>query len=197
MLRSVAIAFVGAILVITNGKLTFFTMAGQHLVPLLLIFVGVLGWVVYSMGGSHFESWSILRYSTLTCLLGTGVSFVIVTLGSVFDVIPVPTWNTILSIKYEMAFMILLPGLAALLCWNQGIKWLTPVNGILFINFVPITTFVLMSFQGYQISSFEFYGTLLIIFALIRNHAYQRKKIIVNESKAYAGAPEHLAPQGK
>lgn len=191
MLRSVAIAFVGAMLVITNGKLTFFTMAGQHLVPLFSIFVGVLGWVVYSMGGSRFKDWSILRYSTLTCLLGSAVSFVIVTLGSVFDVIPVPTWSTLFSIKYEMAFMILLPGLAALLCWNQGIKWLSPVNGILFINFVPITTFVLMSFQGYQISSFEFYGTLLIIFALIRNNAYQRKKIHVKEQKVYSAAPEH------
>lgn len=190
MLRSVAIAFVGAVLVITNGKLTFFKMAGQHLVPLFLIFVGVLGWVVYSMGGSRFKNWSILRYSTLTCLLGSAVSFVIVTLGSVFDLIPVPTWNTILSIKYEMSFMILLPGLAALLCWNQGIKWLSPLNGILFINFVPITTFVIMALQGYQISNYEFYGTLLIIFALVRNNAYQRKTIRVNDNRAYSVAHE-------
>ncbi|WP_159887752.1 DMT family transporter [Paenibacillus puerhi] len=185
-LTSIGIALAGALLVITNGNLSFFMMAGQHLVPLLLVFVGVIGWVVYSMGESRFRDWSILRYSTLTCLLGSAVSFVIVTLASVFQLVPVPTWHTILSIKYEMAFMILLPGLAALLCWNSGIKLLSPLNGILFINFVPITTFVIMAFQGYQISNYEFYGTLLIIFALLRNNMYQRKSQRLNDNRAYS-----------
>lgn len=187
-LTSVGIALAGALLVITNGKLAFFMMAGQHLVPLLLVFSGVMGWVVYSMGESRFRDWSILRYSTLTCLLGSAVSFIIVTLASVFHLLPVPTWHTILSIKYEMSFMILLPGLAALLCWNSGIKLLSPINGILFINFVPITTFVIMAFQGYQISTYEFYGTLLIIFALIRNNAHQRKTLHLNDKSAYSAA---------
>jgi drug/metabolite transporter (DMT)-like permease len=189
-LTSVGIALAGALLVITNGKLAFFMMAGQHLVPLLLVFVGVMGWVVYSMGGNRFRDWSILRYSTLTCLLGSAVSFVIVALASAFHLLPVPTWHTILSIKYEMSFMILLPGLAALLCWNSGIKLLSPINGILFINFVPITTFVIMAFQGYQISSYEFYGTLLIIFALIRNNAYQRKALRVQDKRPVPAALE-------
>lgn len=187
-LISVAIALVGALLVITKGNFSFFSMAGQHLVPLFFIFVGVMGWVVYSMGGERFKEWSILRYSTLTCLLGSAVSFVIVAFASTFQLLPVPTWDTILSIKYEMSFMILLPGLAALLCWNQGIKLLSPLNGILFINFVPITTFVIMAFQGYQISSYEFFGTMLIIFALVQNNAYQRKASRLNENKAYSTA---------
>ncbi|QNK57922.1 DMT family transporter [Paenibacillus sp. PAMC21692] len=188
-LTSVGIALAGALLVTTNGKFTFFTMAGQHLVPLLLIFTGVVGWVVYSMGESRFRDWSILRYSTLTCLLGTAVSFIIVMLASAFGLVPVPGWHTILSIKYEMSFMILLPGLVALLCWNSGIKRLSPLNGILFINFVPITTFVIMAFQGYQISNYEFYGTLLIIFALIRNNMHQRKAQRLEDNKAYSASP--------
>jgi len=174
-LVSVVIALAGALLVITNGKLDFFLMAGQHLFPLLLVFTGVMGWVIYSMGGTRFKDWSILRYSTLTCLLGSAVSLIVVSAASISGALPVPTLDTIFSIKYEMAFMILLPGLAALLCWNQGIKLLSPLNGILFINFVPITTFVIMAFQGYQISMYEFYGTLLIIFALLRNNLQQRK----------------------
>ncbi|WP_082063219.1 DMT family transporter [Paenibacillus sp. IHBB 10380] len=194
MLTSVAIALVGALLVITNGNLDFFMMAGQHLFPLLLIFMGVVGWVIYSMGGSQFKDWSILRYSTLTCLLGSAVSFVIVTLASVFGVLPVPTWHTILSIKYEMAFMILLPGLAALLSWNLGLKLLSPLNGLLFINFVPITTFVIMAFQGYEISMYEFFGTLLIIFALIRNNAYQRKSERNKDRRVYTTAHD---PKGE
>ncbi|MVP00637.1 DMT family transporter [Paenibacillus lutrae] len=190
MLTSVAIALIGALLVITKGELAFFMTAGQNLLPLLLIFIGVVGWVVYSMGGSQFRDWSILRYSTLTCLLGSAVSFVIVTLASVFGVLPVPAWDTLLSIKYEMSFMILLPGLAALLCWNSGLKLLSPLNGILFINFVPITTFVIMAFQGYQISMYEIYGTLLIIFALLRHNVQQRKAERQIQPRPYMAAPE-------
>jgi drug/metabolite transporter (DMT)-like permease len=189
-LTSVGIALVGALLVITNGNVAFFMMAGQHFIPLLLVFIGVMGWVIYSIGGNRFKDWSILRYSTLTCLLGSGVNFIIVTLASAFHLLPVPTWHTLLSIKYEMSFMILLPGLAALLCWNSGIKWLSPTNGILFINFVPITTFVIMAFQGYQISNYELYGTLLIIFALLRNNAQQRKILRGNLKRAYTAAHE-------
>lgn len=182
MLTSVALALIGALLVITKGNMAFFTMAGQNLFPLLLIFAGVVGWVIYSMGGGRFGDWSILRYSTLTCLLGSAVSFVIVALASGFGLLPVPTWDTLLSIKYEMSFMVLLPGLVALLSWNLGIKLLSPLNGILFINFVPITTFVIMAFQGYQISSYEFIGTLLIIFALLRNNVNQRKATALREN---------------
>ncbi|QRG66668.1 DMT family transporter [Brevibacillus choshinensis] len=176
-LTSIAIALAGALLVITNGSLAFFAKASEQLFPLLLIFAGVIGWVIYSIGGGRFSSWSTLRYSTLTCLLGTAVSFVVVAIASLFQWIPVPTWESVVSIKYEMAFMVLLPGLAALLSWNAGIKALTPLNGILYINLVPITTFILMSFQGYEISMFEFYGTLLVIFALIRNNHFQRKQL--------------------
>ena len=136
------------------------------------------------MGGKQFSDWSILRYSTITCLLGSAVSFVIVALASAFDLLTIPTWHTILSIKYELSFMILLPGLAALLCWNAGIKLLSPTNGILFINFVPITTFVIMAFQGYKISFYEFYGTLLIIFALIRNSTNQRRTLQLKSSRS-------------
>ena len=51
----------------------------------------------------------------------------------------------------------------------------------------PITTFVIMAFQGYQVSMYEFCGTLLIIFALLRNNLYQRKtqrNILIEVPKA-------------
>lgn len=191
-ITSIAIALAGALLVITNGSLAFFVTASDQLFPLLLIFTGVVGWVVYSMGSARFGGWSTLRYSTLTCLLGTGVSFGVVATATLLQWIPAPSWESISSIRYEMAFMVLLPGLVALLSWNEGIKRLTPLNGILFINLVPVTTFALMALQGYEISMFEFYGTLLVIFALIRNNHFQRKQLRYGkrpEKTKRAGAP--------
>ncbi|MCM3171924.1 DMT family transporter [Paenibacillus sp. MER 99-2] len=176
-LTSMTIALIGALLVITNGNLSFFMMARDHLLPVLLIFMGAIGWVVYSLGGGSFPQWSVLRYSTLTCLLGTVVSFVIVTSATLLQWLPAPHWNELLSIKYEMLFMIFFPGTIALLSWNAGMKMLSPVNGILFISLVPVTTFVVMSFQGYSVSLNEFYGALLVIFALIQNNLFQRKSV--------------------
>nr|WP_155985815.1 DMT family transporter [Paenibacillus gorillae] len=186
-LITIGIALVGTLLVITDGNLSFFTMAAGHLLPVSLIFIGVVGWVLYSLGGSEFEKWSTLRYSTLTCLLGTSVSVVIVLLATLFDLIPMPDWNTLVSVRYEMSFMVIMPGLLALLSWNAGLRKLTPVNGILFISLVPVTTFVIMMFQGYTISIYEFYGALLVIFALIRNNILQRK---TGKTRIQAGRPK-------
>lgn len=69
-----------------------------------------------------------------------------------------------------------LPGFVALLSWNYGVKISSSVNGILFINFVPITTLVIMMIQGYKITIFDVAGTLLVIIALIRNNVCQRKE---------------------
>lgn len=180
-LKSITIAFAGAILVITNGSLSFFTMAKENLFPVFLIFLGAVGWVVYSLGGSVFRNWSVLRYSTLTCLFGTIVSFVVVFAASLFDLLPAPKIQDLMSIPYHMLFMVLFPGLMALLSWNAGMKLLSPVNGILFITLVPVTTFVIMSIQGYAISINEFFGALLVIFALIQNNAHQRKTLKTSE----------------
>ncbi|MGG0821257.1 DMT family transporter [Paenibacillus turicensis] len=176
---SIVIATLGAFLVSTRGDLTFFSNAAQNVFPLLFIFIGVVGWVIYSMGGSRYSDWSILRYSTLTCLLGSLVSFVIISIGTAIGVLNIPTLQQLGTIKYEMSFMILLPGLAALLCWNAGLKLLSPINGILFINFVPVTTFLIMALQGYHINMYELYGTLLIIFALVFNNFAGRRSHVL------------------
>lgn len=195
-ITTVGVALAGALLVITNGNWAFFLAAGRQQFPLLLLFIAVLGWVIYSIGGRRFKDWSILRYSTLTCLLGSGVNLIIVTLASSFRLLPVPAWDTLWSIKYEMSFMILLPGLAALLCWNSGLKMLSPINGILFINFIPITTFLIMAFQGYRISSYEVFGTLLIIFALIMNNLRQRNISRKRNNRALTRTHQPSVPSG-
>lgn len=177
-MRNIIIAFVGALFVITRGDFSFFAMNSGQLFPLLLILIGVIGWVVYSLGGSRFKDWSILRYSTLTCLLGNGVAFIVVASGTAAGWLSIPSFETLATIKYEMAFMSLVPGIVALLSWNKGLQLLSSTHGILFINFVPITTFVIIAFQGYSINAFEIGGTLIIIAALAHNTLSQGGSVI-------------------
>lgn len=176
MIISMILAFIGAVFVITNGDIGFFLTLGDSFFSLSFMLIGVIGWVIYTMGGQSFRDWSTLRYSTLTCVLGTAVTGILTIIITMLGHVPVPSMETIFTIKYDLLFMMILPGIVALLSWNYGVKILSSVNGILFINFVPITTLVIMMIQGYKITIFDVVGTLLVIIALIRINIYQRKE---------------------
>lgn len=176
MITSMILAFVGAIIVITKGNLSFFLTLGDDLFSLALMLIGVIGWAIYTMGGQSFRDWSTLRYSTLTCVFGTVVTGIITIIITSLGYVSVPSMGTISTIKYDLLFMMTLPGIIALLSWNYGVKILSSSNGILFINFVPITTLAIMMMQGYKITIFDVVGTLLVVAALIRNNVCQRKE---------------------
>ncbi|CAM4298596.1 transporter [Bacillus manliponensis] len=176
MITGMAIAFLGAFFVITKGDMSFFFTLQDHMLSLFFMFIGVVGWVVYTMGGKSFSDWSTLRYSTLTCVFGTIVTGIITFVVTQLGYIAVPTVETLSIVKYDLLFMMTLPGIVALLAWNYGVKVLSSINGILFINFVPITTLLVMMFQGYEITMFDAVGTLLVMIALIRNNIYQRRE---------------------
>lgn len=182
MMTSMVIAFIGAVFVITKGDMSFFLTLKDNLFSLVFIFIGVVGWVIYTMGGQSFSGWSTLRYSTLTCVFGTAVTGVITMSITLLGYVPVPSTETISIVKYDLLFMMTLPGIVALLAWNYGVKILSSINGILFINFVPITTLVIMMMQGYKITTFDIVGTLLVITALIRNNVCQRKEETKNKN---------------
>nr|WP_277818655.1 DMT family transporter [Bacillus sp. TL12] len=182
MMTSMVIAFIGAVFVITKGDMSFFLTLKDNLFSLVFIFIGVVGWVIYTMGGQSFSGWSTLRYSTLTCVFGTAVTGVITMIITLLGYVPVPSTETISIVKYDLLFMMTLPGIVALLAWNYGVKILSSINGILFINFVPITTLIIMMMQGYKITTFDIVGTLLVITALIRNNVCQRKEESKNKN---------------
>jgi len=170
----VLVSLVGAVLVITKGDIRAFVGATGQFFPSLLIFLAVVGWVIYTMGGSKFSGWSALRYSTLSCLLGT-VTSIVVTIGTTLTgYTPVPSIDALVSASPHLLFMIVFPGLIALLGWNVGVSILSPLNGLLFINFVPVTTLAISVFQGYSITMYDLAGTLLIIVALLSNNIYLR-----------------------
>ncbi|ARD47359.1 EamA family transporter [Sporosarcina sp. P37] len=173
-LTCVFTAFVGVMLVITKGDLRTFLTATDDIIPSLLIFIAVVGWVIYTMGGNHFSEWSALRYSTLSCLLGTVTAVVVVFFVTLTGYISVPTAETLQTVTPHMLFMIAFPGIIALLGWNVGVRILSPLNGLLFINFVPVTTLVISFVQGYQLTVFDYIGTVFIIASLLGNNIFLR-----------------------
>lgn len=173
-LLCVILSFIGAVLVITKGDLQAFLGTTGQFIPSLFIFIAVVGWVIYTMGANEFSHWSALRYSTLSCLLGT-VTALFVTLGAtMFGTLSVPAVNDVVAVGPHLLFMIIFPGVIALLGWNIGVNYLSPLNALLFINFVPVTTLFISIIQGNAVTVFDIVGTVLIIIALLSNNIYVR-----------------------
>ncbi|MBM4763803.1 DMT family transporter [Bacillus sp. B15-48] len=173
-LLCVIVSFIGAMLVITKGDIKTFLSATDEFIPSTLIFIAVIGWVIYTMGGSEFRGWSALRYSTLTCLLGTLTALVVVIGVTLTGYISVPSKEVIIATSPHLLFMIIFPGLIALLGWNIGVSILSPINALLFINFVPVTTLTISIFQGNHVTMFDLVGTLFIIVSLVSNNLFVR-----------------------
>ncbi|WP_342507868.1 DMT family transporter [Sporosarcina sp. FSL K6-2383] len=172
----VFIGFVGASLVVTKGDLGAFFTASNDIIPSLLIFIAVVGWVVYTMGGGRFskDGWSALRYSALSCLLGTATAVVVVFGVTLSGYVSFPTVETLIITSPHIAFMVIFPGVIALVGWNYGVSVITPLNGLLFLNFVPVTTLVIQAFQGESITLYDYVGTIFIIVSLLSNNIFQR-----------------------
>jgi drug/metabolite transporter (DMT)-like permease len=170
----VLLSFIGAVLVITKGDIGAFLSTTSHIIPSMLIFIAVIGWVIYTMGASEFRGWSALRYSTLSCLLGTATAIAVTAGASLFGAISVPTVGDIMAVAPHFLFMIIFPGVIALLGWNIGVSILSPLNGLLFINFVPVTTLAISIFQGNAVTTFDLLGTTFIIVSLLSNNLYIR-----------------------
>ncbi|RDW17099.1 EamA family transporter [Oceanobacillus arenosus] len=183
-LLCVIVSFIGAILVITKGDIKAFFGAADHILPSILILVAVIGWVIYTMGGSEFSGWSALRYSTLSCLLGTITAVVIVFVATLFSDLSVPSIEVVKTVSPHLLFMIIFPGVIALVGWNVGVSILSPLNALLFINFVPITTLLISILQGNHVTRFDIIGTVLIIVSLLANNLFARM-IQKRESKKH------------
>jgi drug/metabolite transporter (DMT)-like permease len=173
-LLCVTVSLIGAILVITKGDMKAFLSATDDFIPTILIFIAVVGWVIYTMGGDKFRGWSILRYSTLTCLFGTVTAGVVVAGATLGGYVSIPTTEVMVATGPHLLFMIIFPGLIALLGWNVGVSILSPINALLFINFVPVTTLLISIYQGYEVTKFDILGTVLIIVSLLANNIFVR-----------------------
>ncbi|HLS23860.1 MAG TPA: DMT family transporter [Pseudogracilibacillus sp.] len=181
-IATIIAAFIGVFIVVTNGDVSLLFESGRF-IPLFILFLAATGWALYTFGGSRFDGWSVLRYSTLSCLYGTLTATIVVLIFTGFNMIEVPTLAQVYAVRYNMLFMILLPGLFALLFWNKAVLMLKPINAILFINLAPVTTVVIRLLQGYSISIYEYTGVFLVVLAILLNNLYQRYIIIREKNK--------------
>ncbi|MCO4851230.1 DMT family transporter [Bacillus vallismortis] len=175
----VAVSFIGVLLVVTKGDIAFFADSNKQAVPIILMSISVLAWVLYTIGGSSFPEWSSLRYTALSCIFGNITSIVVISIFVLLGKVEVPSVNQVMDIKWEMIYMSIFAGVIGVFAWNIGNKILTPINGSLFMNLVPIVSFIISIIAGYRMSPVEAGGAFLTIGAIVLNNFYQRRRSVM------------------
>ncbi|TCL03122.1 DMT family transporter [Sodalis ligni] len=171
----ILLSFSGVLLVVTNGNATAVLDSPMNITANLLLISGALCWVLYTIGGTYFPGWSPVRYTTLTTLLGmisvTSINAILILTGT----IPVPQISAVTDVVPHLFYMALVAGLMAVLCWNVGNKILTATNGVLFMDVVPVTAFIVSALNGVVPSKVQLVGAAITATALVLNNLNMRK----------------------
>lgn len=171
----ILLSFSGVVLVITNGNMLSVLHSPVSLTANLLLIAGALCWVLYTIGGSYFPDWSPVRYTTLTTLLGMISVAAIDLLLMLTGTISVPDAASVTSVIPHLLYMALVAGLMAVLCWNIGNSIITATNGVLFMDVVPVTAFIVSALNGVVPTHIQIVGATITATALILNNLSQRK----------------------
>lgn len=182
----ILMSFAGVLLVITNGNAGAVLNSPLNMTANFLLITGALCWVLYTVGGSYFPHWSPVRYTTITTVLGMLSVIAIDSTLILTGHIMVPDMSIVSTVTPHLLYMALIAGLMAVLCWNIGNKIITPTNGVLFMDVVPVTAFIVSALSGIMPSSIQLAGAGITATALILNNLNQRKQAQVKPETTMA-----------
>ncbi|MHB0991792.1 MAG: DMT family transporter [Burkholderiales bacterium] len=177
-LAFIVLSFTGVILVITNGNVSALLSRPQSFAAYVPLLLGALCWVVYTIGASYFPAWSPYRYTTITTLLGLTSIFAIDVILTMTGYISLPAVPDVVTVIPHLLYMSLVAGLIGVLSWNMGNKIITPLNGVLFMDIVPVTAFTVSALTGVIPSEMQVFGASITGTALIFNNLYQRQRMM-------------------
>lgn len=169
-----AIAFVGAVLVITRGDPAH-ALVGGELLGNVLVLVGGSLWVVYTMLSERIAFGSALRYTTLTLLPGAFVILLIAFACEQLGWLEAPTPETLALHLPSLAYLGLGGIVIAMIAWNASLRRIGALNTMLFMSLVPVVTFAIRLAQGARFTAIEIAGALLVVGALVANNLFLRR----------------------
>ena len=172
----ILMSFAGIALVVTKGDIAALLSAPQNYSANALIVIGAACWVVYTFSGAYFPRWSALKYTTMTLMLGLSTIIALAVGFLATGVEPVPSRADLAAILPDLLYMGPVAGFVAVLMWVTGNRMLTPLNGVLFVDIVPITTFTVSALTGVVPSAGQLIGAGLSGTALILNNLYLRRR---------------------
>ncbi|WBV44321.1 DMT family transporter [Pseudoroseomonas cervicalis] len=186
-LAAVGLGLAGVALVVSGGAPALLLSGGVGQGE-GLVFLGAFAWVLYTLGAQRFPGWSGLRFTALSCALGTlsilGLEGLALALGWAHW----PSAASLAAATPSLLYLTLLASLLGVLGWNGGMRAVGPARGVLFINLVPVTAFAIAVVGGQVPAAGEIAGVALVIAALLLNSL---------GAAPAAPRPAALAPAGK
>jgi drug/metabolite transporter (DMT)-like permease len=170
----IAAAIGGVLVVVTKGDLGH-VLQGGSLAGDLLVFLGAVSWVVYTMAGHRFSGWSPLRMTVLTCIPGTVGLVAINAFTIAMGYSEMPALEQVWSVKWQLAYFVIFTVVLGVLGFNNGVQYLGALNAMLMLNLIPIIVFAIEAGLGRSFAGIELGGAALVIGALVANNLYLRR----------------------
>jgi drug/metabolite transporter (DMT)-like permease len=189
---AMAVALFGVALVITRGK-PGTLLHGEGHGGELLVLMGCVCWIAYTLGARRFPGFTPLRYTAISAAYGTLTIVAAAAVAVAVGHAHVPSASDVGAVWWQTTYIFAIGAVVAVLAWNDGVRRIGPANGALFLNLVPIISFAIaIVIQGYQPNGYELFGAVLTIGALV----YANLKGRAPAPRAHprpSGVPAHAA----
>jgi drug/metabolite transporter (DMT)-like permease len=181
----VLLALAGVLLVIGRGDPLALLNGGVNGGDLLVL-LGTASFVVYTFGGRRFADISSLRYTALSATGGTITVVVVTQAAAWLGLLSTPAGGDVSAIWWQIAYVVVIGALAAVLAWNEGVRRLGAPNAALFMNLVPVVAFTIAIVRGYHPEPAELAGAALTVAALVGANLASRQDRTRPVSAAWA-----------
>lgn len=143
-------AYAGLALMIDGGGVSgLFSLQG--LLAGGLVLAGTACWMWYTVLFRKFGTWSVLKFSAITFVLGTGVFAVLDVVAIASGILPVPHLSALLADSPAYLYLGLLTGVVPLILWNRSARVITPVNALMFMSVgTAVTVLIANHMNGYR-----------------------------------------------
>jgi drug/metabolite transporter (DMT)-like permease len=189
----VVLALAGVLLVIGHGDPAAVVNGGINGGDLLVL-AGTASFVAYTLGARRFTGFSSLRYTALSASGGTITVLVVTQVATLAGWLTAPSGGDVAAIWWQLAYVVVVGALAAVLAWNEGVKRLGAPNAALFMNLVPVVAFVIAIARGYQPEAAELGGAAIAVAALIGANLTSRRQETVRPVSAAWAATRSANP---
>jgi drug/metabolite transporter (DMT)-like permease len=176
-LGCVAVAIAGVLIVVTRGdpaRALADIGHGGALLGDVLVLLGGIAWVAYTLAAARFPGWSPLRYTVLTCIPGLAGLATANAIAIAVGAAVVPTIGALAQVGWQIAYFAICTVVLGVLAFNQAARRLGPLNTMLALNLIPIGVFGIEAALGRSFTAIELAGALTVIAALVANNLYLR-----------------------
>jgi drug/metabolite transporter (DMT)-like permease len=186
------VALFGVTLVITKGK-PGSLIHGEGHGGELMVLIGCVCWITYTLAARRFPTFSPLRYTALSAAYGTLTIIAITVIVALTGGTHV---TSVGAIWWQTLYIIFAGAVVAVLAWNDGVRRIGPANGALFLNLVPVVSFAIaIVIQGYAPNGWELAGAAITIGALVAGNLAARAPAPAHPARPHPGGARARAAQ--